>query len=685
MGSRRKYFRLRRTLRRLAADQHVLLAIAIVLAALVVEVASQSRPGLVAVPSIAFLGVQIVAGLPWRGARPSGLDTARLILALGAVMWMSIGSGDPSTLPLASLLLPIIAMAAAIGTPHVAVVGGVCVAIALIMYTIPGLATPTIQTGLIQRGVALGATAVVLAIGTRRTVAMLERAIIHSQASRSGMRRRSRQMAAVEEAGRLLAADGPTDASMDAVMGLLVDRFGYRYVSIYIRDGDLMRLRAQRGYDEVIETFDGTVGVVGRVMRTGETALVPDVSHDTEYRAASQDVRSEVSVPLRAADTVIGVLNVESGQDARPLDEGDRDTLVLIGDRIAGALALAREREALRERAELFTRLAAFGSAINASLDPDTAHTAIVTSVATALETDIVALILRDPSTGDDRIVALNGGDGRYVGVRIPPGEGVVSRAMAERRVLSEAALPRSGFPTTVQGAREVDVLAAAGVPLIHEGEIIGGLSVCRLDLARPYTPLELEALPLIASQVSLALANVALHTKVADAAIRDSLTGLWNRRHLEVACARLFAARARFDPDERHPVAAILFDLDHFGSFNKRYGHSVGDAVLRTFGSILTRRLRSSDIVARYGGEEFVAILDGASVDEAQRVADEIRRELEAARVTGSGGEELRATVSAGCASLGPAVASLEALLEIADVALQMAKRGGRNQVVAA
>jgi GAF domain-containing protein len=172
-----------------------------------------------------------------------------------------------------------------------------------------------------------------------------------------------------------------------------------------------MRLRAQRGYDEVIETFDGTVGVVGRVMRTGETALVPDVSHDTEYRAASQDVRSEVSVPLRAADTVIGVLNVESGQDARPLDEGDRDTLVLIGDRIAGALALAREREALRERAELFTRLAAFGSAINASLDPDTAHTAIVTSVATALETDIVALILRDPSTGDDRIVALNGGD----------------------------------------------------------------------------------------------------------------------------------------------------------------------------------------------------------------------------------------------------------------------------------
>jgi diguanylate cyclase (GGDEF)-like protein len=672
-------------MRRLSADPHVLLAVAIVLAAVITEALSQARAGLIVAPSIAFLAIQIVAGLWRRPGRSGNFDTARLLLAQGAVLWMSIGSGDTSTLPLAALLLPIIAMAAAIGARQVAVVGGATAVAAIALYSVPGVTTPTIQIGLVQRGVALGATAVVLAVGTRRTVGMLERAIAHAQAASRALRRRSQQMAAVEEAGRLLAAEGPKAAGLDAVMQLLVDRFGYRYVSIYTRDGDLMRLRAQRGYDEVIETFDGSIGVVGRVMRTGETALVPDVQVDDDYRAASPDVRSEVSVPLRAGDAVIGVLNVESGQDAPPLDVGDRDTLVLIGDRVAGALALATEREALRERADLFTRLAAFGSAINASLDADTAYTGIVGSIATALETDIVTLVMRDPASGDDRIAAINGGDGQYVGVRIPPGEGMAGRAIAERRVVSEPALARTAFPTTLQKARNVDVLAAAAVPLVHEDVVVGALSVCRFDLGRPYTPLELEALPLIASQVSLALSNVALHTKVADAAIRDPLTGLWNRRHLEVACARLFAARARFDPDDRHPVAAILFDLDHFGSFNKRYGHMVGDAVLRTFGSILARRLRSSDIVARYGGEEFVAILDGASVDEAHRVADEIRRELEASRVTGSGGEELRATVSAGCASLGPAVASLAALLEIADVGLQMAKRGGRNQVVAA
>ena len=73
-------------------------------------------------------------------------------------------------------------------------------------------------------------------------------------------------------------------------------------------------------------------------------------------------------------------------------------------------------------------RLAAFGNAINASLDLATAHAAIVGAVADVLQVDIVSLVLRDPATGEDRIVAISGGDERYVGVRIPPGEGIVAR-----------------------------------------------------------------------------------------------------------------------------------------------------------------------------------------------------------------------------------------------------------------
>jgi diguanylate cyclase (GGDEF)-like protein len=674
-----------RALKRLAADPHVLLAVAVVLAALVIDWAAQGHWLLVFVPSVLYLAVQSALGLIRRVRRSPTADTTRLLIALAAVLWMSVGTGDTTTLPLASLILPIVAMAAALGTRQTIIVGATIVSAALALYFVPAFATPTIQAGLIQRGIALGATGVVLALLTRRTVMLLERAAARARTAGAGHRRRGRQMAAVEAVGQVLAANGPTSAALDHVMRLLVDRFGYRYVSIYTRDGDLMRLGAQRGYDQVIETFNGLIGVVGRVMRTGRAELVRDVLEDPEYRAASPDVRSEVSVPLRAGDELIGVLNIESGQDAPPLDDDDLDTMVLVGDRVAAALALAREREALRERATLFARLAAFGSSITASLDLATAHEAIVESVADALQADIVTLVLRDPATGDDRITAIRGGDDRYVGVRIPPGESTAGQAMVQRRVLADEALARSDFPSTVQGARVEDVLVSAAVPLLNEDTVVGAISICRRDLARTFTALELEAMPLIGSQVTLALANVDLHARVADAAVRDPLTGLWNRRHLEVSTTRLFAARARLSLDDRHPVAIILFDLDHFGAFNKQHGHVVGDAVLRTFGSILSRRLRSSDIVARFGGEEFVAILDGATAEEAHRVAEEVRRELETARVTGADGELLRATVSAGCASLGPAVATLEALLEVADVGLQMAKRGGRNQVVAA
>jgi len=106
---------------------------------------------------------------------------------------------------------------------------------------------------------------------------------------------------------------------------------------------------------------------------------------------------------------------------------------------------------------------------------------------------------------------------------------------------------------------------------------------------------------------------------------------------------------------------------------------------VLRLFGGILRERLRSVDLVARYGGEEFVAILEDCSLTEAVRVADEIRRELEARPVPGADGQLLRATVSAGCAVIDRADPTKEALLGEADARLFKAKRAGRNRVIAA
>jgi diguanylate cyclase (GGDEF)-like protein len=106
---------------------------------------------------------------------------------------------------------------------------------------------------------------------------------------------------------------------------------------------------------------------------------------------------------------------------------------------------------------------------------------------------------------------------------------------------------------------------------------------------------------------------------------------------------------------------------------------------VLRLFAGVLHERLRSADLVARYGGEEFIVILEDCAMSEVVRLADEVRRGLEARSVPGADEQPLHATVSAGCAVIDPADPTREALIGRADAGLFTAKRAGRNRVVAA
>jgi len=112
---------------------------------------------------------------------------------------------------------------------------------------------------------------------------------------------------------------------------------------------------------------------------------------------------------------------------------------------------------------------------------------------------------------------------------------------------------------------------------------------------------------------------------------------------------------------------------------------HQVGDEVLKAFARVLAARFRGSDLVARLGGEEFIVVLDGAGREAAVAAADEVRGLLAANTVHSDDGTELRVTASAGCAELDAADPTRESLLRTADVALFMAKRAGRDRVVAA
>jgi diguanylate cyclase (GGDEF)-like protein len=676
-----------RTARRLAGDPQALLAFGTVVTVLAIAAVGHEADGwrIVGI-SVEFLAAQAIAAVVAPYLRPSSAQRTMIGLARFAlaILYVAVVTGLMRTgefRPTAALFIPIVALAAAEGTRQAIIVGSAAIA----LYLLPVLtAAPADLVIDAQRAVALGGTAVLLSIGTRRSIAALTVTVRRLHASLARDRRRGRQVAAVESVGRLLAATGPAPETLERIVSLLREDLGYDFVSIYLGSSSSIRLAAQGGYDTVIDEFDGSSGVIGRVMRTRAVAFVPDVAADPDYRAASGVVRSEVSAPLLADGDLLGVMNVEARATAQ-LDESDVETMSLVAERMASALALARERERLAARAERFRRLTSFASAVNATLDPARVHQAIVDELLDLLAADTVGLTVLDRTTGTYAVRAVAGVDQSYLGLPIVAGEGLAGRAIRDRALVVDDRYDPTTNRVIVETGAATDRLAGVAVPLIRDDVVVGAATIVRHDLGRPFGPDELDSLPIVAGLVALAITNTFLHAEVTELSVRDSLTGLFNRRYLDAALARLEAARARRTAGRRDRVAVAIFDLDHFGAVNKLHGHPTGDAVLRAFADVLRVRIRASDLVARYGGEEFVVVLDNATRDAAVAIAEEVRTAFARLSVEAPGGEQIASTVSAGCATLEPWEVEGSVLLERADVALAMAKHGGRNLVVSA
>jgi diguanylate cyclase (GGDEF)-like protein len=666
------------TLPSLRRDPLVLLSLAI--AGPVVVVASLVGPAIseeALVLAGAFVGLQLL--LARVRAAPPTLRAVRFAICLAFLVAASLVIDPQGGWPLNSLIVPIVALAAAFGGASLWIV-----AVALVLVVVPVILPGVASVELSRRLVALAMAGGVTAFGSRRVVASLERSRDRLRRAQVLQRRRARQLAAVEAVGRVLAHEGPTAAALDTVVGLLFDTFGYRYPSIYTCDGKVLRLGAQRNYAVPILEFPIDRGVIGRVARTRQAVFLPDVTVDPDYVAGDAEVAGEISVPLLADGDLLGVLNVEMGRSRR-LDGDDFATMQIVGDRVAAALALGRERQNLTERARLMDQLASFSRSLGRSLDPQTVHEQVAIGASRVIQADMVLLALLDRATGEYRVVQVEGGDSAALGIRILPGEGITGRAIEAGTLVVDGHLERKAFPKGAARVRLADTVAAMGAPLVAETEVIGAMSWLREDVAQAFTDQEREVATLLASQVALAVANADLHHATEVAAVTDVLTGLNNRRYFDAAMARAEAGRKREPESERRPRSAVMFDLDHFGQVNKLHGHQVGDRILRAFGDVIRARVRASDLAARYGGEEFVVVLDGATRAEAVRLADEIRETFGGVRFALPDGAAVGCTVSAGCSALAPSETAGSLLVERADVGLAMAKASGRNRVVAA
>jgi diguanylate cyclase (GGDEF)-like protein/PAS domain S-box-containing protein len=497
-------------------------------------------------------------------------------------------------------------------------------------------------------------------------------------------RRADEAMRGVEAVGALLAKTGPTSESMTAVLETLSDRMGYPYLSLFIRGGSGFELGAAVGYDGRTAALDPTIGIIGRVVRDAGSAFLerPGAEAGGHWLPASSDVASQIAVPLIVERETLGVLSIESTYEA-PLTPADLRLVETVAERLSVALVLGREQQALKERARLFAALNEFAQAAGALVDEDLLASALLDRIADVVAHDASWLILADRETGRFEIRGVRGEavDSLAVGREVVPGRGPAGRAIQRRGLVVERVrVARSKYGQS--SPWRVATGAVVAIPLVHNGVVLGTVVVGRAGATGEFTELEREVLTLLGAQAALAAANANLLAEVRALAIRDPLTGLFNRRHFDAAVEHILA-RWRRDRADGRPIAAIMFDLDQFGLLNNTYGHQAGDAVLREFSGILLTRFRSADLVARYGGEEFVVVLEGSTVADAANVAEDIRRDLESRIVRGPDDHEVRTTVSAGCAEIDPSNATKEALIETADNALFAAKRAGRNRVV--
>ncbi len=161
--------------------------------------------------------------------------------------------------------------------------------------------------------------------------------------------------------------------------------------------------------------------------------------------------------------------------------------------------------------------------------------------------------------------------------------------------------------------------------------------------------------------------------------AVRDPLTGLFNRRYLDATLPREFKRAQRLG----EPMTVAMLDVDHFKRYNDDYGHEAGDAVLREVGAHLHRFLRQADIACRYGGDEITLILPAAALADARIRLEQLREEMARLPIR-AGDRQLPAiTVSIGASMTKPGETDIAAPLGRADAALYLAKAGGRNLVV--
>ena len=312
-------------------------------------------------------------------------------------------------------------------------------------------------------------------------------------------------------------------------------------------------------------------------------------------------------------------------------------------------------------------------TAIRRSLELDEVLQTAVNEVGETLDVDCCTLLI-EAATDEEELLAVN-----YFRQKLPLEEmdTIDSDLAAYRKRLrnNPVAYVRDGLASsdgkTVSNSGDTPLMV---IPLVFLEQFVGVLFVRDNKPTRIWQENEIMLLETVADQVAIAVNHARLYVKSQREALRDSLTGAFNRRFFEMQ----FEREVNLAERTRQPLSLIILDLDNFKKINDNFGHNVGDEVLRTVIKLMKSRLRNFDTLARYGGEEFAVILPQTGLETALIVAERLRKTVAEANIA----EIRQVTASLGVATFSVHASSAAQLRTVADRALYTAKKQGRNRV---
>jgi diguanylate cyclase (GGDEF)-like protein len=208
-------------------------------------------------------------------------------------------------------------------------------------------------------------------------------------------------------------------------------------------------------------------------------------------------------------------------------------------------------------------------------------------------------------------------------------------------------------------------------VPLKIERTVIGYL------IAGGLKEEDKEKFHILVQQFVLGMKRAFLYQRVQAIAITDSLTGVFSRRY----CLERFHEEIQRSKKFKHSSSFMMVDIDYFKSYNDKYGHLVGDAILHQVAATIKENVRQIDLVGRYGGEEFAIVLVELGTEQSQIVAERIRKAVEGKSIKVYD-EELKVTISLGVSTFPKDAQEAQGIIDKADQALYRAKESGRNRI---